>query len=244
MVRAIGRPMARKTVTLEDLREQFLAHCEACNLSGRTVEWYADRTRRFTDWCASQGITAPSDLRCTDLEQFVLDRRRQGFAPNTVHGYAQVLKTLCRQGHRMGYIPEDITTRFELPRVPRTIVPTFSDEQLQAMLAAPDRRTWVGIRDRAILLVLLDTLIRVSELVGLDAEDVDLDEGMLRVMGKGRKERESRFAAGVIPGEGCERWSTRIHGTRGTATSRSPTRFSATARLTSFTFKGGSRTSS
>ena len=193
MVRPIGRPMARKTVTLEDLREEFLAHCEARNLSGRTVEWYADRTRRFTDWCASQGITAPSDLRWTDLEQFVLDRRRQGFAPNTVHGYAQVLKTLCRQGHRMGYIPEDITTRFELPRVPRTIVPTFSDEQLQGVLAVPDRRTWVGIRDRAILLVLLDTLIRVSELVGLDAEDVDLDEGMLRVMGKGRKERDVPF---------------------------------------------------
>jgi integrase/recombinase XerD len=172
MVRPVGRPMARKTVTLEDLREEFLAHCEARNLSGRTVEWYGDRTRRFTDWCASQGITAPSDLRWTDLEQFVLDRRRQGFAPNTVHGYAQVLKTLCRQGHRMGYIPEDITTRFELPRVPRTIVPTFSDEQLLGVLAAPDRRTWVGIRDRAILLVLLDTLIRVSELVGLDAEDV------------------------------------------------------------------------
>jgi site-specific recombinase XerD len=185
--------MARKTLTLEDLREEFLAHCEARNLSGRTVEWYADRTRRFTDWCASKGITAPSDLRWTDLEQFVLDRRRQGFAPNTVHGYAQVLKTLCRQGHRMGYIPEDITTRFELPRVPRTIVPTLSDEQLQAMLAAPDRRTWVGIRDRSILLVLLDTLIRVSELVGLDAEDVDLDEGMLRVMGKGRKERDVPF---------------------------------------------------
>jgi hypothetical protein len=73
----------------------------------------------------------------------------------------------------MGYIPEDVTTRFELPRVSRTIVPTFSDEKLHGMLAAPDRRTWVGIRDRAILLVLLDTLIRVSELVGLDAEDVD-----------------------------------------------------------------------
>ena len=51
MVRPIGRPMARKSVTLEDLREEFLAHCEARNLSGRTVEWYGDRTRRFTDWC-------------------------------------------------------------------------------------------------------------------------------------------------------------------------------------------------
>jgi site-specific recombinase XerD len=77
--------------------------------------------------------------------------------------------------------------------VPTTIIPTFSDEQLQALLAVPDKRTWLGIRDRAILLLLLDTLIRVSELVGLDAEDVDLDEGMIRVMGKGWKERRVPF---------------------------------------------------
>jgi len=124
MVRPAGRQLARMADTLEDLREEFLAHCEARNLSGRTLEWYADRTRRFADWCSAQGISAPSDLRWSDLEEFVLDRRRKGFAPNTVHGYAQVLKTLCRLGHRMGYIPEDITANFEMPRVPRTIVPT------------------------------------------------------------------------------------------------------------------------
>ena len=129
----------------------------------------------------------------SDLQAFVLDRRRRGFAANTVHGYAQVVKTLCRLGHQLGYIPEDITDGFEMPRVPRTIIPTFSDEQLEALLAAPDKRTWVGIRDRAILLVLLDTLIRVSELVGLDAGDVDVDEGAIRVMGKGRKERAVPF---------------------------------------------------
>jgi integrase/recombinase XerD len=185
--------MAKKAITLEDLREEFLAHCEARNLSGRTLEWYGDRTRRFANWCTAQQIAAPSDVRCSDLEQFVLQCRRQGLAPNTVHGYAQVLKTLCRLGHRLGYIPEDITTGFQLPRVPKTIVPTFSNEQLQALLAAPDRRTWVGIRDRTILLVLLDTLIRISELVGLDAEDVDFDESAIRVMGKGGRERHVPF---------------------------------------------------
>jgi hypothetical protein len=62
-------PMARKTVTLEDLREEFLAHCEARNLSGRTVEWYGDRTRRFTDWCTGHafktgvGARAPRRVR-------------------------------------------------------------------------------------------------------------------------------------------------------------------------------------
>jgi len=178
--------MARRVLTLEDLRQEFLAHCEGRNLSGRTLEWYG-RTRRFTDWCATQEIVVPSELRWSDLEEFMLDRRRQGFAANTVHGYAQVVKTLCRLGHRMGFIAEDITKGFEMPRVPKTIVPTFTDDQLEALLAAPDRRTWVGIRDFAILLVLLDTLIRVSELVGLTADDVDLDEGMIRVMGKGGK---------------------------------------------------------
>jgi integrase/recombinase XerD len=82
----------------------------------------------------------------------------------------------------VGYIPEDISADFAMPRVPKTIVSTFTDEQLQALLAAPDRRSWVGIRDRAILLVLLDTLIRVSEMVGLDAEDVDVEFEMVAML--------------------------------------------------------------
>lgn len=103
-------------------------------------------------------LTRREDARFVDTHPGSLALRDAG---------AQVLKTLCRLGHRLGYIPEDITTDFEMPRVPKTIVPTFSDEQLQALLAVPARRTWVGTRDRAILLVLVDTLIRVSELVGL-----------------------------------------------------------------------------
>jgi len=54
----------------------------------------------------------------------------------------------------------------------------------------PDTRRWVGIRDRAILLIFLDTMVRVSELVGVNAEDVDLKARSMRVMGKGAKQRE------------------------------------------------------
>jgi integrase/recombinase XerD len=52
-----------------------------------------------------------------------------------------------------------------MPRFYRSIVPSLTNEHLQALFAAPDRRSWMGIRDRAILLVLLDTLMRISELV-------------------------------------------------------------------------------
>jgi site-specific recombinase XerD len=163
MVRPIGRPLASKPITLEDLREEFLAHCESRNLSGRTVQWYDDRTRRFVAWCATEGIVCPSDLRWPDLKQFVLHCRRQGFAPNTVHGYAQVLKTrvhgyaqvlktLCRLGNRLGYVPEDITIHFEMPRVPKTIIQTFSDEQLQPCWPSPTSGLgWVSGIERSSL---------------------------------------------------------------------------------------------
>jgi site-specific recombinase XerD len=78
--------MARNPITLEDLREEFLAHCEARNLSGKTIEWYDDRTRRFAEWCAIQGIVCPSDLRLSDLERFVLHCRGQGSRPTPCTG--------------------------------------------------------------------------------------------------------------------------------------------------------------
>jgi hypothetical protein len=59
MVRPLGRPLERKAVTLEDLREDFLAHCEARNLSERTLEWYGDRTRRFADWSDNGRVDPP-----------------------------------------------------------------------------------------------------------------------------------------------------------------------------------------
>ncbi len=83
MVRPLGRPLARRDVTLDDLSEEFLAHCEARNLSARTLEGYADRARRFADWCLDREIAGPSDLRWSDLHAFVLECRRRGFAANT-----------------------------------------------------------------------------------------------------------------------------------------------------------------
>jgi integrase/recombinase XerD len=80
------------------------------------------------------------------------------------------------------------------------------------VLAVPDRRTWVGIRNRAMLLVLLDTLIRVSELVGLDAEDVDFDEGVIQVMGKGGKERRVPF--GTSTGQALRRYRSAVEDLR------------------------------
>lgn len=154
------------------------------------MEWHEDRTRRFSDWCLERGILLTRDVTADDLEAFVLSLQAGPYKPQTVRGFAQVAKTIARYGHRKGLIPSDSTRDFEMPKVPRTIIQTFSDEQLEALLTQPDERRWKGLRDRAILLTLLDTMARVSEVAGANASSVDLEHRTIRVMGKGRKERD------------------------------------------------------
>jgi integrase/recombinase XerD len=139
---------------------------------------------------SSGGILRAQDLTTDDLEAFVRTIQADPYKPQTVRGFAQVAKTVARYGHRKGLIPDDLARDLEMPKVPQMVIETFSDDQLGVLLNQPDQRKWRGLRDRAILLTLLDTMARVSELAGVNASSVDLEGRSIRVMGKGRKERD------------------------------------------------------
>ena len=79
------------------------------------------------------------------------------------------------------------------PKLPRSLPHPLSVDDVARLLEAPDTSTLVGLRDRAILEVLYGAGLRISELVGLDVDDVDLEDGYVRVLGKGGKEREVPF---------------------------------------------------
>ncbi|MEX2556099.1 MAG: tyrosine-type recombinase/integrase [Actinomycetota bacterium] len=97
---------------------------------------------------------------------------------------------MARFGYRNGYLDEEISRDIELPKVPQMIIATLTDEHLRNLFDVVDQRRWTGIRNRAILILLLDTLARVSELLGLNREDVDLAERSILVMGKGSRQRQ------------------------------------------------------
>lgn len=177
-------------ITIHDLCDDFVARCHAKNLTPRTIEWYEMRIRRFIRWCEDNGIMMARRLSTEALEQYLISEQSRGISPNTVHSMAQMAKTLCLFGYRKGYMPDIITGQFEMPKVPDVLIETFTDEQLKALLNAPSSRKWTGVRDRAILLMLLDTMARLSEIADLRDSDVNLEERVIKVMGKGRKERE------------------------------------------------------
>lgn len=137
-----------RDITVGQLHEDFIARCRAKNLSLRTIEWYGFKLGAFVDWCRDHEVFKVSQLDTGVLSDFLAAEQARGISENTLRSAAQALKTLCRFGYKRRDMPDIITGQFELPKVPEVLIPTFTDEQLQNLLAAPNLRTWIGIRDR------------------------------------------------------------------------------------------------
>ena len=125
---------------------------------------------------------------------------RSGASPRSAARLLSSLRRFFRYQIREGQRKDDPTRDIEAPRIGRPLPETLSEEQITDLLHAPDTGTSRGIRDRAMLEVLYSTGLRVSELVGLTLQQINLQAGILRVIGKGSKER-------IVPlGEIAEDW--------------------------------------
>jgi integrase/recombinase XerD len=157
-------------------------------LSPRTLEAYEDDLTRLQAFAERRRTSAPR-LGQAQLAAFVQSLRVEGLAPRSVarvvHGVRGFYRFLMREGR----LDRDPMENLKAPRafkaLPRYLTPT----QVEALLAAPDTSRPLGVRDRAILEVLYATGLRVSELIGLRRAELDLELGLVRAFGKGRKER-------------------------------------------------------
>src|SRR5262249_16111409 len=155
--------------------------------SGRTIEWYEQKLTYFSRWISEESEIDRLNLVTIDhLRLFVLHlqtaqlgRNTVGkhedaakISPLTVKGYVQVLKGFFSWGHAEELIKKNPAARLSLPSVPTYMIPTFTSEHIKRMLDACDRSTPIGYRDYTIILLLLETGIRVSELCGLRLQDV------------------------------------------------------------------------
>jgi len=108
---------------------------------------------------------------------------------HTINGYMRAVQGFWSWLEEEGFIEENPFATIRIPKAPTKVTPTFNEEQLRQMFGAIDTASPTGCRDYAIILTLLDTGVRCSELTGLKLTDVDLRARMLKVCGKGNKER-------------------------------------------------------
>jgi integrase/recombinase XerC len=180
---------------VRDLLKAFLEHLELNrNVSPHTVRAYESDITQFLEYVAADKGTqvsqlAPADLNPTSVRTFLADLGRRGNRRSSMARKLSGLRTFLRYLRREGEIKDDPSALAVSPRRERTLPAHLSEDEMSQLLEAPDGNDPLGRRDRAILELFYASGLRLSELVGLDLEDVDLRGRMVRVMGKGAKER-------------------------------------------------------
>jgi integrase/recombinase XerD len=125
----------------------------------------------------------------TDVEAFLAAQFQKKAKIASINRRLSTLRRFYRLHAAQATIGADPTLRVKSPKLPRSLPRNLSEDQVAALLGAPDTETPLGLRDRAMIETLYATGLRVSELVGLKLSQVSLDMGVVRVLGKGNKER-------------------------------------------------------
>jgi integrase/recombinase XerD len=157
-------------------------------LARATLASYRSDLGRLAGWLLQHDHEPLIDLRETTLTAFIAQLARQTRATSQAR-YLSTLRRFYRWQLSRGRIVSDPTLRLANPTRPARLPKVMSEKQVDALLAAPDIDTPLGLRDRAMLETLYATGLRVSELVNLKLHEVSLADGVLRAFGKGSKER-------------------------------------------------------
>lgn len=161
------------------------------NLSRHTVRAYRSDLSQFlafaATWLGREPETDDFDHRL--LRAYLAETYERRQASSSSARKLAAVRTFARYLRREGLLEEDPGALVSAPKVERRMPPHLAEDEVAVLLAAPDAATPLGLRDRAILELLYASGLRLSELVGLDVEDVNLSGRMVRVLGKGGRER-------------------------------------------------------
>ena len=188
--------------------EKLILHYEAFNRtegkSEKTVSWYNHFLYRFSDYLKDQGDSSLlQDLDLELIRTYILHLQTRkrfanhpnvpeqdgGLSPVTVENYVRALRAFFNWLHREGYTQEPVLARLKPPKFPTKLVEPLDDVEIVAIFSAMDANVSSGARDVCLVTLLLDTGIRCNEATTLKVKDVHMEEGYLKVMGKGQKER-------------------------------------------------------
>ena len=201
------RDMSERDTTL---LERFLdALWLERGLSENTLSAYRSDLQGLSQWLQRQQLDLVSADRA-DLLGYLQRRVEEGAKPRSSARLLSSIRRFYRYLVRERLVSEDPSSRIDAPKVGRPLPKSLTEEEVEALLAAPDTSNLLGMRDRAMLEVLYASGLRVSELVGLVLPQLNVQQGLVKVIGKGNKER-------LVPlGEEALSWVERyVRETRG-----------------------------
>ena len=179
-------------------------------LSRNTLSAYQTDLRQVSSWLLKNRNSGLLQARRTDLLSYLAQLVSHGHKPRSSARILSTLRQFYQHALRENWIQEDPSARIDAPKIGRPLPAALTEAEVDALLMAPELDDLEGYRDRVMLEVLYATGLRVSELIGLRPEQVGLAQGVVRVIGKGGKER-------LVPlGEEAQEWLEKfVRGVRG-----------------------------
>jgi len=174
----------------QDVIDSFLNHLQTeRRLSPRTIEHYGRDLASIGRFLATQHVTTWSTLDSSSIRVFLRDQHHAGKSSRSLQRLLSSIRTFYRYLIRQGRAENNPALAVKPPRGARRLPKTLPVDQVNFLFADEERELPLELRDRAMIELFYSSGLRLSELVGLDIADVDLDERMARVVGKGNKER-------------------------------------------------------
>jgi integrase/recombinase XerC len=193
---------------MENAAHRFLRYLEAeRNVSEMTLASYRQDLEALTEYLYDlfgERVPEPSEISTQHLRSYVAAMHEAGLARATVARRLSSLRSFLKFGIRDGWVTENSAKPLRTPRGGRKLPYFLTTEDIAKLLNAPPEHDPFGIRDRAILETMYSAGVRVGELVGMNLGDLSITEGLVRVRGKGRKERFAPLGSFAV--QAIQRW--------------------------------------
>jgi integrase/recombinase XerD len=191
--------MNNKSLELANLIDGFRLSCQTEGKSPKTIDWYICFLNKFGQFLEqNQMLSYVGEIDKTHIRAFIrylqtnarIPRGDTLLSPATVQGYVRTLKAFFSWLEREGYIASNPMGKIPIPKAPTKIISTFTTDQIAKLAAVCQSTSGNGYRNLSILLLMLDSGIRVSEVASINVGDVNIAEGCIKITGaKGGKER-------------------------------------------------------
>ena len=158
-------------------------------LSQNTLSAYGRDLKAWADWLETKKQLSLLEVDASIVQQYLAYRGKKGAKSSSMARVLSSLRRFYRYQLRQGAVSEDPSALIDAPRIGRLLPGSLSETQVDDLLEAPNVEKSLGLRDRAMLELLYAAGLRVSELVSLELPQINLQIGLVRIIGKGNKER-------------------------------------------------------
>ncbi len=179
----IQQKWAVASYALQDAYTDFILSRQAILCSPKTIRFYHFTAGRFVKYLEDNGVIKPKDLTARYIRAYLSSLVEQNLSDSYIHGHARAIKTLTRFWYEENYIQE--IPKFQMPTIAKKRLPVLTAKEVKKALS-----TCTNNRDKAIILMLVDTGLRRAELCALNWGNIDISSGIVRIAkGKGGKAR-------------------------------------------------------